>query len=108
MGDVAQAVADGKISISAVTGDIVITASCEALTVYTITNNLTHCSTSNSAAQVYEDSSYSAMITPANGYVLRSVVVTMGGVEQATSGDQIQIGSVTGDIVVTAVAEEAI
>lgn len=41
MGDIAQAVADGKISISSVTGDIVISVTCEALAVYTVTNNLT-------------------------------------------------------------------
>ena len=41
MDSVAQTVADGKISISSVTGDIVISATCEALAVYTVTNNLT-------------------------------------------------------------------
>lgn len=107
MGGISQTVTDGKISISAVTGDIVISASCEALTIYTITNNLTHCTTSNSATQVYEGSSYSATLTTDDGYALRTFIVTMGGVEQTVSGNTVTISSVTGNIVVTAVAEEA-
>ena len=108
MNGVSQAVTDGKISISAVTGDIVINAICEALAVYTVTNNLMHCSTSNSATQVYEGSSYSATLTPSENHVLKSLVVTMGGEEQAVSGNTVTIASVTGNIVVTAVAEETV
>ena len=107
MGGISQTVTDGKISISAVTGDIVISASCEALTVYTITNNLTHCTTSNSATQIYEGSSYSATLTTDDGYALRTFIVTMGEIEQTVSGNTVNISSVTGNIVVTAVAEEA-
>jgi hypothetical protein len=108
MGSIAQTVADGKISISSVTGDIVISVTCEALAVYTVTNNLTQCTTSNSATQVYEGSSYSATLTPNDGHVLKSLVVTMGGEEQTVSGNTVTIVSVTGDIVVTAVAEETV
>lgn len=80
-------------------------------TYYSITNNLTNCTNSNSATQVVEGESYSATITANSGYELESVTVTMGGVDitaTAVSGTEINIASVSGDIVITAVAVEAV
>ena len=77
---------------------------------YSVTKNLTNCTINNSATQVVEGSAYSATITANSGYELSSVVVTMGGTDisaTAVSGGAISIGSVTGNIVITAVAEEA-
>lgn len=101
--------ADGAITIGAVTGDIVITATATAtsVTTYTITNTLTNATNSNSAASVDEGASYSATITANEGYELGEVTVTMGGTDisaSAVSGGTITIESVTGNIVITATA----
>lgn len=75
---------------------------------YSITNNLTNCTTSNNAAQVTEGESYSATITANDGYELSSVVVTMGGTAVTVTDGVISIESVTGDIVITAGAKEIV
>ena len=78
---------------------------------YTVTNTLTNCVSSNNATQAVEGESYSAVITADDGYELSSVVVTMGGTDitsSAVSGEIINIETVTGDIVITAVAEEIV
>lgn len=74
----------------------------------TITNNLTGCTTSNNASSVTLNASYSATITPNSGYTLISLTVTMGGVDitsTAVSVGTITIASVTGNVVITALAE---
>lgn len=79
-----------------------------AETVYTITNALTNCTSSNSAANIAENASYSATITPKDGYEMSSITVTMGGTDVTASvvnGKEISIANVTGNIVITAVAE---
>ena len=76
---------------------------------YSVTNHLTNCTSSNSAAQAIKDGSYAAVISPNSGYELSSVTVTMGGTDitpSAVSGGNISIASVTGNIVITAVAAE--
>lgn len=73
---------------------------------YTVTNTLTNCTNSNSAAKVVEGGSYSATITAKSGYELKSVAVTMGGSPVTVSGGKINITNVTGNIVIDAVAEE--
>lgn len=75
---------------------------------YTITNNLSGCSTNNSATSVDGGAPYSATITPNSGYVIKTLTVTIGGTDitsTAVSGNSITIDSVTGAIVITAVAE---
>lgn len=76
---------------------------------YTITNNLTHCSNSNTSTSVNENSNYAATITPAEGYTLTdaSVSITMGGVDitsTAYNNGTINIASVTGNIAITITA----
>lgn len=73
---------------------------------YSITNNLTNCINNNGATQVVDGGSYIATITANSGYTLGSVSVTMGGSAVSVNGGVINIASVTGDIVITAVAEE--
>lgn len=76
---------------------------------YPVTNNLTNVTNSNAAASVTEGAGYSATLTAADGYALKSVTVTMGGVDvtaSAYSGGKVNISSVTGAIVITATAEE--
>ena len=75
---------------------------------YTITKNLTNCSISNSASSVIEGESYSATISANDGYELKSVIVTMGGSSVSVTNGVINIESVTGNIVITAVAEETL
>ena len=77
--------------------------------VATITNNLTYCTNGNSAKQLDIGSSYSATLTASSGYTMKSITVTMGGTNitsSAVSGNKITISKVTGDVVITAVAEQ--
>jgi hypothetical protein len=73
---------------------------------YSVTNNLTNCTNSNNDTQVIEGQAYTATITAKSGYELKSVTVTMGGSSVTVSGGVIHIVSVTGNIVITAVAED--
>lgn len=75
---------------------------------YSVKNTLTNCTTNNSATQAIQGESYSATITAKSGYELSSVVVTMGGSPVTVSGGVINIANVTGNIVITAVAEEIV
>lgn len=73
---------------------------------YSVTSTLTNCNINNSAKQIVEGGSYAATITAKDGYELKSVTVTMGGSPVSVSGGSISIANVTGNIVITAVAEE--
>ena len=75
---------------------------------YTVTNNLSNASTSNSATSVKEGTSYSATITASSGYRLKSVTVIMGGVDITSSvysNGRISISDVTGNISITVTTE---
>ena len=77
------------------------------VTRYTVTNNLTNCTTSNSSTIINENSSYTATITANDGYTLSNVTVTMGGADISSTAVQdgvITINAATGDIVITASA----
>ena len=98
------------ITINSVTGDVVITAKAieiVAPTVYSITNNLTNCNTSNSTTSVTKGGSFSTIITARDGYNISTITVTMGGTNitsTALNGNSINISNVTGNIVITASA----
>lgn len=92
------------------TFEVVVTAAPMA---FPVTNNLTGCSTSNSAAAVMENEPYSAVITPAAGYTLigASVVITMAGsniTASAYSNGVINIARVTGALVISIVAQQIV
>ena len=73
---------------------------------YSVTNNLTNCTTDNSNTQTIGGDSYTATISATDGYDLSSIVVTMGGVDitsSVVSGGVINITEVTGDIIITAI-----
>lgn len=73
-------------------------------TTYTITNNLTNCTNSNNAASVEENASYTATLTANDGYTLGTPVITMGDTDVTSavySGGNINITSVTGNVVIT-------
>lgn len=72
-----------------------------------ITNSLTHVTNSNASVSVEEGAAYTATLSADTGYTLNSVTITMGGIDitsTAYSDGNISIASVTGDIVITAVA----
>ena len=105
------AYSNGNISISNVTGNIVITANATAVETsssYSITANLTHCKSSNAAKNISAGLGYVTNITADNGYTISSIIVTMGGTDVTSSvlksGNQIYIPHVTGNIVITASA----
>ena len=110
MGGVQQTITDNTINIASVSGNIVVTAIASEDTPpavsYTVTNNLTHATNSNEATTVGEGSAYSATISAEQGYHITSVTCTMGGAQQTVTNNYINIVSVNGDIVITAVAEE--
>lgn len=75
---------------------------------YTITNTLSNATNSNSDTSIEENTSYSANIAPNTGYKLKTVTVTMGGVDitsSAYSNGVINISNVTGNIVITVTTE---
>jgi hypothetical protein len=87
-------------------GDVPVEPDNPEVPTYTVTNNLTGVTNSNSATTVKKGESYSATLTIVEGYTWESVVITMGGVDitDTAYGDgYITIYDATGDIVVTAV-----
>lgn len=74
-------------------------------TYYSVTYNLTKCVATNNSIKVISGGSYSTSITANSGYELKSISVTMGGTNIPVSNGTINITSVTGDIIITAVAE---
>ena len=106
------AFSSNTISIASVTGDIIITVTTAVSggvteKTYVITHNLVKCTSSNTASDITEGSSYSTSITANEGYTLGNIIVTMGGIDitsTAVSGNNINISDVTGNIVIAAEA----
>ncbi len=74
---------------------------------YTITNNLTNVTNSNSAGSIQEKTAYIASLAAVDGYAIDSVSVTMGGVDVTTdvyTDGIVNISSVTGDVEIVASA----
>ena len=74
---------------------------------YTITNNLTNVTNSNSTGSIQEKTAYIASLTAVDGYTLDSVTVTMGGLDVTAdvyADGVINISSVTGDVEIVASA----
>lgn len=86
--------------------DRVISYAEEVIVTYSITNNLSNATNSNGTVSIAAGSNYSASISANEGYELSSIKVTMGGTDitaSAVSGNNITIGKVTGDVVITVV-----
>ena len=85
-----------------------------AATVYrSITNSLSHVSNSNAAVSVEDGAAYTATLTADSGYTMGNVVIKMGGTDitstaYTASTGAISIASVTGDVVITAVATKVV
>ena len=80
-------------------------------TTHGIVWDLTNVTSSNNAISVADGASLEATLTPADGYTLGAVNVTMGGPDiTATAWDaetsKVTIASVTGDVVITCTAVE--
>lgn len=74
---------------------------------FTLTYNLTNVEIDNKSAYINKGEAYAANLTIGSSYKLDSVVVTMGGIDitaSVYSDGLISIPSVTGDIVIMAVA----
>ena len=111
------AYANGNIYISAVTGDVVITAVAVEVsgevTTYTITNNLVNVTSDNSAVSAEENASYTATLTANDGYTLEgaTVTITMGGADvtpDVYADGVITIPAVTGNVVISVIGAEYI
>ena len=107
------------INISKVTGDIIVIAQATASSegdypgeaFYTVTKNLTNCSSSNTSSSVTEGASYTTSITAYSGCTLGSITVSMNGndiTSTVVNGNSINIPNVTGDLVITATAKPKI
>lgn len=85
-----------------------------AATIYhSITNTLTHVTTSNDAVAAVDGTEYTATLTANSGYTMGNVVIKMGGIDitstaYTASNGVISIASVTGDVVITAVATKIV
>ena len=82
----------------------------EEIVTYTITNTLYNVTSNNSATSATAGSAYSATLTANDGYTMNTVTVLMGGVDvtdSVYSNGAITIGSVTGNVSITATAIEA-
>lgn len=84
----------------------------ESIPTYTVTYNLTNCTSSNTTTVVVQDNYYKATITPIEDATIDSAVITMGDVDiTATAWNDddksIYIEAVTGDVVITAGASVA-
>ena len=71
---------------------------------YTVTNNLTGCSSSNSVIDIDERKSYKTTITADSGNTLTKVEYTMRGAKYKAKDGVINIPYVTGPIIITATA----
>jgi hypothetical protein len=110
--DITSNVYSGNIiNIPAVTGNVEIIVSTRPPETYTITYNLTNCSSSNTETTIIEGNSYDSLINCASGYSMVECDVAMegGGAKNITqtSGRKITINipEVTGNIIITAIAD---
>lgn len=110
-----MALQDGRATVTASCGGK--TDSCSVTAVqmnyYSVTNNLTNVTNSNSASSVLEGESYSATLSVSSDYNLTDVQITMGGSNITSSAynsesHEIYIASVSGNITITASATKIV
>lgn len=95
---------NGSITIAEVTGNIVVNAAAEPIT-YSVSLTLNNANISNTASSAVRHSTYTAVVTPMDGYEIETVAVTMGGEEVSIVGNNIVITDVLGDIEIVAIAK---
>lgn len=113
----------GDISIANVSGDITISITTEATsgsTIYTVTRNVTNCiSTGSDTLDTSITTTFQSVVAPNDGYTLKTLTVSMGGVDYTDGvgvitdmewngkpAKLITIKNVNGNIVINAVAEK--
>lgn len=110
-----MALQDGRATVTASCGGK--TDSCSVTAVqmnyYSVTNNLTNVTNSNSVSSVLEGESYSATLSVSSDYNFADVQITMGGTNITSSAyndesHEIYIASVTGNITITASATKIV
>lgn len=110
-----MALQDGRATVTASCGGK--TDSCSVTAVqmnyYSVTNNLTNVTNSNSVSSVLEGESYSATLSVTPDYNLTDVQITMGGSNITSSAynnesHEIYIASVSGNITITASATKIV
>lgn len=110
-----MALQDGRATVTVSCGGK--TDSCSVTAVqmnyYSVTNNLTNVTNSNSASSVLEGESYSATLSVTPDYNLTDVQITMGGSNITSSAynnesHEIYIASVSGNITITASATKIV
>ena len=116
-------VSGNNINISNVTGEIYITVYTEAISgskVYTVTRNVTNCiSTGSDTLDTSITTTFQSTVAPNDGYTLKTLTVSMGGVDYTDGvgvitdmewngkpAKLITIENVHGNIVINAVAEK--
>lgn len=72
---------------------------------YKVTNNLTNCTTSNTASDVIENSAYTEVLTATTG-TLKTPTISMGGVDITSKAwisayNRVTISNVTGDVIIS-------
>lgn len=110
-GTISEGINTILVSYNGKTTTFTVTGTAPSVTSYTVKNTMTNAKTNNTINIVTEGSAYSATITANEGYTLSSVTVTMGGTDITatawnSSTGMITIQSVTGNIVITAIATE--
>ena len=104
------AYSNGIITITEVTGDIVINVTAYQLQTYSITRNLVGCTSNSSIVSILENSTHTETFTPDGGYLLTNanVTITMGGVDIISnySNNTLDISNVTGNIIISIEAIE--
>jgi glycerophosphoryl diester phosphodiesterase len=104
--DISSCYYNGTLNISSVTGDIVvnIVAKEKEIVKYSITRNLTNCTSSSSVTEIIEGESYTETFTPSIEYSLLSsnISITMGGTDitNCYNNRTLTIPVVTGDVVI--------
>lgn len=99
-----------KVSIRAISGTGTTPGADSGDTYYSVAYALNNCSSSNSSTSILKGNSYTAIITANSNYTMKSITVTMGGIDitsTAVSGNRISINNITGDIKITATAESS-
>lgn len=74
------------------------------LLAYSVTSNLTHCTLDNTNTSIDYGNKYTCNISVNKGFIIGSVVITMGGTDVTSTvlkGNIITINSVTGDVIIT-------
>ena len=86
-----------------ITEDLTVDAIATPKTVVTVTQNLTHCTSSWSAGSAYQGDTLSATFTADNDYQMSSVTAEIAGSVVASGVDSISV-QLTGDVTITATA----